>query len=205
MTNKNIWEYWRPVYGFTWALMQRSSYRHLTQSLQRMEGSRVVLDIGCGTGEYIRHLPRKHIYRFVDIDPKSLAVAQRECERYLRPGHWSLHCMDAEGALITLGPVDVITAVHVISVVDDPQRLIELAKDALTSRGELLLYISRMSKRLPRRLDAIARLFGFRGVNLRHAGEFDRRHAGLLNECYHYVRSHGQFQQRAAERLERAA
>ena len=67
MTNKNIWEYWRPVYGFTWALMQGSSYRHLTQTLQRMEGSRLVLDIGCGTGEYIRHLPRKHFYRFVAL------------------------------------------------------------------------------------------------------------------------------------------
>lgn len=190
MTSKNIWQYWRPVYGFTWALMQRSSYRHLVQALQRMDGSRVVLDLGCGTGEYIRHLPRKHVYRFVDIDAKSLEVARRECERHLRPGHWSLHCMDAESALGSLGPVDVITAVHVISVVEQPLRLISLAKDALSARGELLLYISRMSKRLPRRLDAVARVFGFRGVDLRHAEDLHRRHAGLVNECYHYVRSH---------------
>jgi SAM-dependent methyltransferase len=203
MSSKNIWQYWRPVYGFTWALMQRSSYRHLVQTLQRMEGNRVVLDIGCGTGEYIRHLPRKHIYRFVDIDPKSLEVARRECERHLRPGHWSLHCMDAERALRTLGPVDVITAVHVISVVEHPLRLIALAKDTLSSRGELLLYISRMSKRLPRRLDAVARLLGFRGVDLRHAEDFHRRHAGLVNECYHYVRSHPATGAQGA--LERAA
>lgn len=205
MTTKNIWQYWRPVYGFTWALMQRSSYRHLIQTLQHMDGSRVVLDIGCGTGEYIRHLPRKHFYRFVDIDPGSLAIARRECERHLRPGHWSLHCIDAEGALRELGPVDVITAVHVISVVEDPQRLIGLAKDALTARGELLLYISRMSKRLPRRLNSVARMFGFRGVNLRHADEFRRRDAGLFNECYHYARGHAGASGAKAAKLERAA
>jgi phosphatidylethanolamine/phosphatidyl-N-methylethanolamine N-methyltransferase len=205
MATKNIWEYWRPVYGFTWALMQRSSYRHLIRMLRHFDGPKVVLDIGCGTGEYIRHLPRKHTYRFVDIDAKSLDIARRECERHLRAGHWSVHCMDAERALTTLGPADVITAVHVISVVDDPLRVIELAKAALNPRGELLMYISRMSKRLPRRFDAVSRLLGFHGVNLRHQIELRRRRAGLFNECYHYVRGHERPVAVTAAPLERAA
>ena len=189
MASKNIWEYWRPVYGFTWALMQQSSYRHLVHTLAHMDAPRVILDIGCGTGEYIRHLPRQHSYRFVDIDAKSLEVARRECERHLRPGQWSLHCLDAESALRTLGPVDVVTAVHVISVVDHPMRLISLAKEALKPHGELLFYLSRMSKRIPRRLDRVARMLGFRGVRIGQAGEFICRRAGVFNECYHYIRS----------------
>ena len=84
--------------------------------------------------------------------------------------------------------MDVITAVHVISVVDDPGRLIEAAKRALNPRGELLFYLSRMSKRLPRHLNGVARLLGFHGVNMRQHGGFQRRRAGLLNECYHFVR-----------------
>jgi SAM-dependent methyltransferase len=188
MNKKNIWEYWRPVYGFTWALMQRSSYRHLIQALRRMDAPKVVLDIGCGTGEYIKHLPQRHTYRFVDIDPKSLAIARRECERHLNPGHWSIHCLDAGGALDHLGPVDVITVVHVISVVENPLDLIERAKRTLNHRGELLMYISCMSKRLPRRFNGVARVFGFRGVNLHHDQELLRRRAGVLNECYQYTR-----------------
>ena len=188
MKKKNIWEYWRPVYGFTWAVMQRSSYRHLTQTLRHMDSPKVVLDIGCGTGEYIKHLPRRHTYRFVDIDPKSLEIARRECERHLPAGHWSVHCLDAEGALERLGPVDVITVVHVISVVDDPDDIIERAKQALNHRGELLMYISRMSKRLPTHFNGVARVFGFRGLNLHQDHELHRRRAGVFNECYQYVR-----------------
>ncbi len=186
--SKNMWAYWRPVYAYTWALMQRSSYRHLTQTLRRMETPRTVLDIGCGTGEYIKHLPKLHTYHFVDIDPKSLAIARKECERHLVQGRWQVHCLDADGALEQIGPVDVITAVHVISVVPNPVEVIARAKTRLNHNGHLLLYISRMSKRLPRRFDGIAKALGFRGLKLDQDGELHPRRAGMLNECYQYTR-----------------
>ncbi len=185
---KNIWTYWRPVYAYTWALMQRSSYHHLTQTLRRMETPKVVLDIGCGTGEYIKHLPKKHTYHFVDIDQKSLDIARKECERHLEAGRWAVHCLDADGALEKIGPVDVITAVHVISVIPNPDDVIARAKQRLNHNGHLLLYISRMSKRLPRRLNGIAQAFGFRGLNLNRDRELHARRAGVFNECYHYTR-----------------
>ena len=188
MSKSNVWEYWRPVYAYTWSLMQRSSYHHLVQTLRRMEAPKTVLDLGCGTGEYIKHLPARHRYHFVDIDPKSLAIARRECERYLLPGHWTVHCLDAAGALERVGPVDVITAVHVISVIDNPREIIEHAKRRLNRNGHLLLYISRMSKGLPRGLNGVAGVFGFQGLNLRHDHELHHRRAGVLNECYAYTR-----------------
>ena len=55
-TMNNPWRYWRPIYNYTWAVAQRSSYVHYKRQLK--DTGKTILDIGTGEGVYIKHLPR---------------------------------------------------------------------------------------------------------------------------------------------------
>ncbi len=68
---RNIWRFWRPIYGFTWATWQASSYAHYASYLNALQNS-IVLDIGTGTGEYIKSLKKMiHVNTFLPIQMRN--------------------------------------------------------------------------------------------------------------------------------------
>src|SRR5206468_2318080 len=117
---RNSWAYWRPVYHFTWALAQSSSYRHYRKVLSTFKGK--VLDIGTGTGEYISTLPTVNTYTFTDVDSGSLAVAEERARSTLQSGTYKIVRSDGLDALRANPHQDLISIIHVISVVPDPHQ-----------------------------------------------------------------------------------
>jgi SAM-dependent methyltransferase len=182
---KNIWSYWRPIYRYTWAIAQLSSYGHFRASTS--SGNKLVLDIGTGTGEYIKNLPTDNRYIFTDIDPVSLAIAGRHAREHLREGSYELVVCDAFAALRDHGDADIVSFIHVISVVADPGELIRTAKERLKPGGTLLIYISRISKKIDWLCNPLVRSLGFRLLDLRKLTDgLLRKRIGILNDCYVY-------------------
>ena len=183
--NKNIWSYWRPIYQYTWAIAQHSSYAHFRTSTS--SGNKLVLDIGTGTGEYIKNLPAGNRYLFTDIDPISLAVAARHARKHLREGSYELVVCDALEAIRTYSDADIISIIHVISVVSDPGELIRSAKERLKPGGTLLIYISRISKKIDWLCNPLIRSLGFKLLDVRKITDgLLRKKIGVLNDCYIY-------------------
>ncbi len=183
----NRWKYWRPIYRFTWALAQSSSYRDFNAHL-RGEAKKV-LDIGSGTGEYIKSLRTDCQFYFSDIEAASLAKAKSRAQRYLRPGSFHFLQADAHEAIKQVPSVDVISLLHVISVIPEPQKLIEEAYDKLSPGGELLIYISRMSKRFADVEGVMFRQLGFDTVDLMSMrSDWEIKKVGALNERYRLVK-----------------
>lgn len=107
----NVWRKWRPVYKYTWARWQHSSYKHFAANVGE---NKVVLDIGTGTGAYIKMLPKNNTYIFTDIDVESLKNAEQQAKLYLKLGSYQYVCCDAEAALQRFKLCDVISLLHVI-------------------------------------------------------------------------------------------
>lgn len=181
----NSWKYWRHVYSYTWAVAQRSSYEHFQHYIRG--GNKVVLDIGTGVGEYIKKLPKNNRYIFTDLDPIALGDAEVQCRKHLKPETYELVCCDAVEAVSRSSDIDVLSLIHVISVVDDPEALISASIRSLRPGGILLIYISSISKRIHWLCNPLFRMLGFRLMDVsRFTNGLVRKKAGRLNDCYIY-------------------
>lgn len=187
-SRRNSWAYWRPVYRFTWAVAQASSYRHYDGIVSACRGK--VLDIGTGTGEYIKTLPQANTYTFTDIDAPSLAIAKSRARQTLPQGSYQVLKCDGIEALRQNPDQDLISIIHVISVVPDPRRLLDAAVDNLAAGGRIVVYISRFSKYSKWLCNPLFRALGFRMIDMREMGEgWHHERAGMLNDCYIYEKS----------------
>lgn len=183
----NIWRYWRPIYRYTWAIAQKSSYSHFRSYTS--SGNKLVLDIGTGTGEYIRNLPANNRYIFTDIDPVALDIAARHAKEHLHDGNYELVVCDASEAINRFKDADIISIIHVISVVSSPGDLIRDALENLKPGGILLIYISRISKKIDWFCNPFVRTLGFRLLDVRKITDgLLRKKVGMLNDCYMYTK-----------------
>jgi SAM-dependent methyltransferase len=180
----NIWKYWRPIYRWTWAKAQESSYQHAAEWLKGKKAT--VLDVGTGTGEYIALLPQENHYIFTDIDEGSLKKATRRAMDRLGWG-FEVKKLSAMEALEQHQDLDVILMVHVISVIGNHEALIRKAMECLKPGGSLLIYINRFSRKFASMDHPIFQGFGFKLINV---DQIDvghvRTQVGLLNECYDF-------------------
>jgi phosphatidylethanolamine/phosphatidyl-N-methylethanolamine N-methyltransferase len=181
----NPWTYWRPIYRYTWALAQRSSYKHFCSYLRN--GGKRVLDIGTGTGVYIKNLTRNNFYYFSDVDEKSLDKAKTVANKYLNDNSYCFYQGDALNILSEVSDVDIISLIHVISVVPEPEQLIKTAIEKLNSQGELIIYISSLSKKIPLSFENTFKHLGFKPLRLENMGvKWTVHKVSPLNECYVY-------------------
>jgi SAM-dependent methyltransferase len=181
--HNNIWRYWRPIYRFTWAYIQKTSYQHYCRHLS--QGQRQVLDIGTGTGVYIKNLPKQNNYHFSDIDPKSLEKAKSQAMEYLSIDHYNFIHGDALSSIASVKSIDLISLIHVISVVPNPDEVIQAAIEKLNPGGELLIYISSLSKMIPTHLQDGFKALGFRALKLDKVDiDWEVIQVSTFNECY---------------------
>ncbi len=159
----NVWQKWRPVYKYTWARWQQSSYRHFAKHVGE---NKVVLDIGTGTGAYIKMLPQNNFYIFTDIDAASLKNAEQQAKLYLKSGSYKFMCCDAESALQQFNQVDVISMLHVITVIPAPEKLLNQIASMMHPNMQVFIYVSGFSKKMPRMLNRFVKFFGFNVIKV---------------------------------------
>lgn len=179
---ENKWSLWRPIYPFTWARWQAASYRHFANTLGKQH---TVLDIGTGIGSYIAQLPRDNHYIFTDIDPIALQRAETQAQKYLRPGTYQFACCDAETAVKQFGQADIISLIHVITVLPDPAAFYRVLGEHIGKGTQVYLYVNRFSKFIPPSWAKYTEKLGFAPLS-KHPQAFNgKQHTvSFLNECY---------------------
>lgn len=185
MIKINVWKYWRPIYKYTWAVWQKSSYGHYIDFLSSLNGEKKILDVGSGTGEYLKSLPYRgdvQIY-ITDPDSDSLKLAVENASHLSES---LLHqCCGVDDALYLCKAPNVISYVHVLSVIDNPHAYIAKSKEVLAEGGTILVYLSKFNG--VTWLDVVSKIFGFRQLMVDDVLKgFDRKSVGLMNYCYIY-------------------
>jgi len=174
------------LYAFTWAIMQKSSYRHFEKYTHGKTGC-TILDIGTGTGEYIKFIAKNNHYILTDIDSKSLKKAENRARKYLKNGSWDVKVGDASSVVAT-EKVDIISCLHAISSLYNPNEFVSLALDSLNQGGELLIYIGYPSKKkVSIFYSFLMRIFKLKPVNIEkilYSFKFSQEKISLFNYCY---------------------
>lgn len=158
---KNKWTCWRPIYPYTWALWQQSSYRHFANYINALEGA-TILDLGTGIGSYIPLLKLRPGTRIIFTDPDPLALAQAQLIRSDSSSHFSFDVLDANRAIEKYSSVTHVSMLHVYSVLPDAVGLLEQCHRQ-TPKAFLMIYLSKLNGRPW--LNFLSTAFGFSQVD----------------------------------------
>lgn len=177
----NKWALWRPIYQYTWAKWQRSSYRHFADYINALDNA-TVLDLGTGIGSYIHLLKPKANTRIIFTDPDSLSLAQAAAV----PSPWATNfifdVLDAESAVAKYSEASHISLVHVYSVLTDPEAFLERCHQ-FTPHVTMLIYLSRFNGM--RGLDHISSALGFKQIDVSLLkSRFQHEAVGRLNVSF---------------------
>ena len=158
---QNQWIFWRPIYRYTWALWQRSSYQHFAAYLNTLENA-TILDLGTGTGAYIPLLALKKNTHIIFTDPDPLALAQAQAIPSPCAQHFTFDVLDAEHALAKYSNVTHLSLVHVYSVLDEPCDFLGLCHRK-APQAVMLIYLSKFNGL--RWLDFLSSRLGFKQID----------------------------------------
>ncbi|MDI9313171.1 MAG: class I SAM-dependent methyltransferase [Hydrotalea sp.] len=187
----NVWTLWRPFYRFTWGVWQKNSYRHFVKFTKKSRGL-TILDLGTGIGPYIKNLgnDNKNKFIFTEPDKVSLAAAERSAKENLptlfAQRRLQFRVGTAESILKKTEKVDIIVLIHVISVVPNPARVLQLAMTKLKPGGKIMMYLNTRKSKFARCLNIITRPMGFQCINMNKIApkKYRTEPAGVLNTCY---------------------
>jgi len=128
---------WAPVYDRTFGAVTHSGRRKTTWQVNLRTGT--VLEVGVGTGMSLEHyLPHLSVTG-IDYSAEMLARARARVER-LNLGHVSeLRQMDARDLNFPDASFDTVVAMHVLSVVPDPERVMAEIARVLRPGGKLFI------------------------------------------------------------------
>ncbi len=134
---KTSYRYWAPVYDFTFGRISQAGRRRTVDYINRRAGR--VLEIGVGTGlsldRYAPHLEVTGIDVSTDMLDKARAkVAEKHLTNVVRISE-----MDARALTFPDGHFDTVVAMHVISVVPDPDKVMEEMARVCRPGGEVLI------------------------------------------------------------------
>ena len=173
-----IYQFYQELGGFFGARVAA-----IREYLEIRPGARVI-DIGCGPGHIVRHLPRDIDYIGLDIDAAGIAYARA---RFGDRGRFAVRLFDA-AAVRDLGPADVVMMNGVMHHIGDPDLAATLGHvgDVLKPGGTLFTldgcYAAGQSR--------IARwlLDNDRGVHVRDAEGYRRLLARSFTDVAMHVR-----------------
>ena len=137
------------------------------ERLNEKPGQRI-LEVGVGTGLSLpKYDPRSRVVG-IDVSPDMLAKAEERVARECQPGTVeSLQVMDAEAMDFPDNSFDSIACMYVVSVVPDPQRLINEIQRVCKPGGDIYIvnhFASRnpVVRGLEKSLRPLSKLMGFR-------------------------------------------
>lgn len=118
---------WAPIYDRTFGAVTNAGRHRATALLSEMGGS--VLEIGVGTGLALRHYGPKVKVTGVDYSAEMLEKARAKVDADNLANVAALYRMDARELAFPDNSFDHVAAMHVISVVPDPEKVMsEIAR-----------------------------------------------------------------------------
>ena len=118
---------WAPIYDRTFGAVTNAGRHRATALLSEMGGS--VLEIGVGTGLALRHYGPKVKVTGVDYSAEMLEKARAKVDAENLANVAALYRMDARELAFPDNSFDHVAAMHVISVVPDPEKVMsEIAR-----------------------------------------------------------------------------
>jgi phosphatidylethanolamine/phosphatidyl-N-methylethanolamine N-methyltransferase len=134
---KTSYRYWAPIYDLTFGRISQAGRRRAVEHINRRAGR--VLEIGVGTGlsldRYAPHVEVTGIDVSTDMLDKARAkVAEKGLTNVVRISE-----MDARALAFPDGHFDTVVAMHVISVVPEPERVMEEMARVCKPGGEVLI------------------------------------------------------------------
>jgi phosphatidylethanolamine/phosphatidyl-N-methylethanolamine N-methyltransferase len=127
---------WAPVYDGTFGAFTRAGRRRAVAHVNARGGS--VLEVGVGTGLALRHYAPHLRVTGVDYSAEMLARARAKVEAQ-GLAHVELRRMDARALDFPDDAFDTVVAMHVISVVPEPERVIAEMARVCREGGEVLV------------------------------------------------------------------
>ncbi|ANT61843.1 phosphatidylethanolamine N-methyltransferase [Salipiger sp. CCB-MM3] len=133
-----VYARWAPIYDQTFGAITQAARRAACRRVEGPEGG-TVLEVGVGTGLSLPLLPRHMKVTGVDYSAEMLAQAKRRVARMQLPHIAALQRMDARKLEFADGSFDRVVAMHMISVVPEPQRVMREMVRVLKPGGQLIM------------------------------------------------------------------
>ena len=136
-TTSSMYDFWSWFYDHTFGMLVRKKQRRAVALLRLKTGDRV-LDLGVGTGLTLEHYPSDTAVIGMDLSRGMLNKAQKRIEK-LGLTNCQLVQGDAMAPPFAEASFDHILVTHVISVVSDPPRLLQLAQKMVKPGGKVIV------------------------------------------------------------------
>ncbi|WP_353471525.1 class I SAM-dependent methyltransferase [Salipiger sp. H15] len=133
-----VYARWAPIYDQTFGAITQAARRAAVRRVTGPDGTRV-LEVGVGTGLSLPLMPRHMKVTGVDYSAEMLAQAERRVSRMELPHVESLQRMDARSLGFDDASFDVVVAMHMISVVPEPERVMREMVRVLKPGGQLIM------------------------------------------------------------------
>jgi phosphatidylethanolamine/phosphatidyl-N-methylethanolamine N-methyltransferase len=128
---------WAPLYDVLCGPVFLNARREATNAAKA--AGRRILEVGVGTGLSFTDYDERHEITGVDISQQMIARAQARHASGRFPWVSGLHVMDAEQLSLPDAAFDAVVAQFVITLVADPERVLDECARVLASGGEIIL------------------------------------------------------------------
>lgn len=128
---------WAPVYDKTFGAVTRAGRRRTVDYINRHGGS--VLEVGVGTGLALPHYGPDITVTGIDFSADMLAKAQQRVAEHALPNVSALRQMDARELDFADNSFDTVAAMHVLSVVPEPERVMAEIARVLKPGGKVVI------------------------------------------------------------------
>lgn len=134
---KASYRHWAPIYDHTFGRITQAGRRRAVQHINRRGGK--VLEIGVGTGLSLdRYAPHLEVTG-IDVSTEMLDKARRKVAEQKLAHVARLSEMDARALAFPDNHFDTVVAMHVISVVPEPEKVMEEMARVCRPGGEVLI------------------------------------------------------------------
>lgn len=128
---------WAPVYDRTFGAVTDVGRRRAVSFINNRKGH--VLEVGVGTGLSLPHYGPDVRVTGLDFSAEMLAKAQRKVDALDLDGRVDLQRMDARELAFENATFDTIAAMHVLSVVPEPERVMAEIARVLKPGGKVVI------------------------------------------------------------------
>ena len=135
---RSVYARWAPFYDQTFGAITQPARRTAARQVTGRPGSEL-LEVGVGTGLSLPHFPSGLRITGVDICEEMLAQARQRVDRLRISGVEALHRMDARDLGFASGRFDTVVAMHTLSVVPEPGRVMAEMVRVLKPGGRLVI------------------------------------------------------------------